>query len=314
VCVQTTLSDSISVSWGEWEWFETLGRSKTPRGNIQNLKAMNLIYIQAAAQGQSMFAAQGDAGAYEANRALPVPQYSQVISVGSPATSPWITSAGGTTLPGTMVFSVNGKPFPITIESEQAWGWSYLHPLCEALGFDDISCGIWGAGTGGGVSSFFRIPTYQKKVDGMRVTEAGQSLIDTTTGTDYVDLPAGFAGRNVPDVSLNADPETGYIVIYTSESGMKQTLDFFGGTSFTAPQLNGITALLSQNAGGRVGLLNFPLYHFARKASAWHGSKAPFGDITAGDNWFYEAAKGYDQTTGVGTLNVANFAARLAGK
>jgi subtilase family serine protease len=202
----------------------------------------------------------------------------------------------------------------ITVPTEQAWGWDYLRPLCQSLGLSDVDCGIWGAGGGGGVSVFFRIPSYQKKVDGMRVSEAGQSMIDTSTGTDYFDLPAGFAGRNVPDVSLNADPETGYIVDYTDENGNYGTQDFFGGTSFVAPQLNGITALLAQNAGGRIGLLNFPLYQYARKASGWTGKKAPFNDITAGDNWFYQGEPGYDQATGVGTLNVANFAAKLAGQ
>jgi subtilase family serine protease len=312
--VNDNKADAISVSWGEFEWFETLGRTKARRGNILNLKAFNQIFMQAAAQGQSLFAAQGDFGAYEANRALGVPQYNPVLSVGSPASSPWITSAGGTTLPGTMVFNVNNSPFPITIAQEQAWGWSYLHPLCQALGYDDLSCGIWGAGGGGGVSSYFPLPSYQKKVAGMRVTEAGQSVVDTTTGTTYVDLPAGFAGRNVPDVSLNADPETGYIVLYTNEAGQQQLEDFYGGTSFVAPQLNGLAALIVQNAGARVGLLNYPLYDLARKKASYKGATAAFNDITAGDNWFYTGAAGYDQASGVGTLNVANFAAQIAGK
>jgi subtilase family serine protease len=314
--VNTNVADTISVSWGEFEWFETLGRTKARRGNLEHLKAFNQIFMQAAAQGQSLFAAQGDFGAYEANRALPVPEFNPVLSVGAPASSPWITSAGGTTLPGTMYFNVGGNPFPITIATEQAWGWSYLHPLCQALGYDDLSCGIWGAGGGGGVSSYFRMPSYQKKVAGMRVTEAGQSVIDngTVPATDYVDLPAGFQGRNVPDVSLNADPETGYTVLYTNQAGEQTLLDFYGGTSFVAPQLNGIAALLVQNTGVRVGLLNFPLYELARRKSAYQGANASIVDVTAGDNWFYTGSAGYDQASGVGTLNVANFAAYLAGK
>jgi len=314
--VNENKADAISVSWGEFEWFETLGRTKARRGNVQNLRAFNQIFMQAAAQGQSMFAAQGDFGAYEANRALPAPEFNPVLSVGSPASSPWITSAGGTTLPGTMYFSVGGNPFPITIATEQAWGWSYLHPLCQALGYDDLSCGIWGAGGGGGVSSAFPMPSYQKKVAGMRVTEAGQSVVDngTVPATTYVDLPAGFAGRNVPDVSLNADPETGYTVVYTNEAGEQGLLEYYGGTSFVSPQLNGLAALLVQNAGGRVGLLNFPLYELARRKSAYKGADAAFVDVTAGDNWFYTGVAGYDQASGVGTLNVANFANYLAGK
>ena len=60
-------------------------------------------------------------------------------------------------------------------------------------------------------------------------------------------FPAHFAGRNVPDVSFNADPETGYVVDYTSSvTGFGQ--EHLGGTSFVAPQLNGVTALLGQKA------------------------------------------------------------------
>ena len=90
------------------------------------------------------------------------------------------------------------------------------------------------------------------------------------------------------------------------------TLDFYGGTSFVAPQLNGIAALVQQKAGGRVGLLDFPLYLLARQSSSYTSAKAPLGDIEAGDNWFYQGAPGYDQGSGVGVLNVANFAAAVA--
>src|SRR6185436_15518285 len=142
-------------------------RTHARAGNLEYLKAFNLVFLQAALQGQSLISAAGDEGAYEANRALPVPQFTQTLSVGSPGSSPWITAAGGTTVPTSLTFS-NGVT--VTIETEQAWGWDYLHPLCESLGLSDVDCGIWGAGGGGGVSSFFRIPSYQKKVAGMRVT------------------------------------------------------------------------------------------------------------------------------------------------
>lgn len=312
--VNDNVADTISVSWGAFEWFDTLSRPHGRYGNLTYMKAFDKVFLQAAVQGQTLIAAQGDAGAYEANRALPVPQFDPVLSVGAPASSPWITSAGGTTLPGTQVYSVNGQPFPIDIPTEQAWGWDYLTGLCSALGYDPVSCGIFPAGGGGGVSAFHAIPFYQKHVAGMRVTEAGQSVIDesTTPPTDYVDLAAGFAGRNVPDVSLNADPETGYVVDYTSETGTYSQTPYYGGTSFVAPQLNGLAAVISQRVGGRIGLLNVPLYEMARHGWSYTGRKHPFNDITAGDNWGYGAIPGYDQASGVGTLNVANFAAKLA--
>ena len=305
--VNENKADTISVSWGSFEWFDTLSRVHAHRSNVVDLKAFNQIFMQAAAQGQTLVASQGDEGSYEANRAAPVPDFAPLISVGAPASSPYILSAGGTTLPVQLTFS-NG--FVVTVPTEMAWGWSYLSGFCASIGYDPVGCGIWGVGGGGGVSSYFPMPNYQKNVGGMAVTEAGQSLTDGVN--TYVTLPTGFAGRNVPDVSLNADPETGYSVDYTDETGAFGIGTGSGGTSFVAPQLNGISALLGQKVGGRLGLLNYPIYGIARMGKSYNGgAKAPFNDITAGDTWFYTSKTGYDQTTGVGTMNVANFADAL---
>jgi subtilase family serine protease len=94
--------------------------------------------------------------------------------------------------------------------------------------------------------------------------------------------------------------------VSTEDGGL---LSGFGGTSFVAPQLNGITALLSQSAGTRLGLLNPMLYRF--KNSFGGGASSPIVDITAGDNWFYNGVRGYEPGAGLGVLNVANLAAAI---
>jgi kumamolisin len=113
----------------------------------------------------------------------------------------------------------------------------------------------------------------------------------------------------VPDISFNADPETGYVIFYTSDGkefpagfGVQT---FFGGTSFVAPQLNGVTALLGQNAGHRLGLLNFELYNLSRLGQT-SGSHAPIHTISTGDNWFFNARNGYSPAVGLGTMDVFN--------
>jgi len=98
-------------------------------------------------------------------------------------------------------------------------------------------------------------------------------------------------------VSLNADPDTGYVIPYTSDDGVT-VLEFFGGTSFVAPQLNGIASLLSQKLHGRLGLFNVPLYLVAATPLAYAGPDAPLNDIKPGDNWFYQGRPGYDQGSG----------------
>ncbi|WP_161974647.1 S53 family peptidase [Piscinibacter terrae] len=313
--INDNTADSLSVSWGIWEWFDTQSQVKVPgkKNTVDALHAYNNLFLQAAVQGQSLFAASGDDGAYDVNNAgiAPVPDFSKTLSVDSPASSPWITAAGGTTLPGDQLYS--GGTVTISIPHERVWGWDYLTDLCASLGYDPVACGIFPAGGGGGVSAYVPMPFYQEWVSGTRRTEPGQTLTDNTTTppSAVVALPGGFRGRNVPDVSLNADPNTGYIVAYTSDATGFGISNYFGGTSFVAPQLNGITALLAQRVKGRIGLLNVPLYAIAATPFAYGNPYAPLRDIKSGNNWFYKGRPGYDQGSGVGTLDVDNLAQAL---
>ena len=78
----------------------------------------------------------------------------------------------------------------------------------------------------------------------------------------------------------------------------------YGGTSFVAPQLNGVTALLVEKAGHRLGLLN-PLLYAVEKIK---DASNPINIISSGDNWFYKASNGYSPAAGLGTLDVAKLA------
>ena len=111
----------------------------------------------------------------------------------------------------------------------------------------------------------------------------------------------------MPDVSFNADPVTGYLIVYTSDVNGFSVLTGMGGTSFVGPQLNGVTALLVQNAGHRLGLLNPLLYGLALLGGA-HGPNSVLNTISAGDNWFYAGRNGYSPAAGLGTINVARLA------
>jgi kumamolisin len=97
------------------------------------------------------------------------------------------------------------------------------------------------------------------------LTQPGQSFVETNVSPAMVlfSFPTNFPGRNVPDVSFNADPQTGYAIDYTS-SGTGFGQEHLGGSSFLAPQLNGVAALLAENAGHRLGLLNVELYNLQR--------------------------------------------------
>ncbi len=296
------LVDSMSCSWGEAEEFffpEVVGVDNRPQ-----LIAFHQAFLEAAAQGISLFVAAGDSGAFDINDAFNDP-VNNVLTVDHPAADPAVTAAGGTVVPFTANFG-GGTP-DFVVSQEGVWGWARLEDFLVQNVDPGFLHALFPTGGGGGVSSFWPVPLYQLGTRGIRKTEPNQSIVfDPGTGpVDLLDLPANFAGRNVPDVSLNADPFSGYLLFSTPDGGL---LSGFGGTSFVAPQLNGIMALVSQaNGSRRLGLVNPMLYRFKRQV----GAGAPLVDITSGDNWFYAGIPGYEPGAGLGVLNVANFSAAV---
>jgi subtilase family serine protease len=315
--VESNTADSISVSWGEWEWYDNLSNAPVidpyTGETVSSLKAFHEVFLQAALQGQSMFAASGDAGAYDANDGATPPDYSLALSVDNPASDSYITAAGGTTLAGKQSYAVPNGTLTVDIPHERVWSWDYLVPLCQDLGLDPINCGIFPVGSGGGVSFEFPLPFYQKGVAGIQKTQPDQAFIneDTVPPTTVVDIPAHYAGRNVPDISFNADPDTGYAIYYTSSATGFGVQTFYGGTSFVGPQLNGVIGLIGEYVHTRVGLLNVPLYELLKSSGAYTGKEAPFHVIAYGNNDFYYGRDGYSPAVGIGTLDVTNFAEAL---
>jgi kumamolisin len=130
--------------------------------------------------------------------------------------------------------------------------------------------GAGGGATGGGVSSFFPLPAWQ----------AG--LVETS-GTTSTALPM----RGVPDVSGDADPDTGYDVLVDG-SGV-----VIGGTSAVAPLWAGLLARINAIAGTAAGYINPQLY----------ATPAALNDIVQGNNGAFSASPGWDACTGLGSPN-----------
>jgi kumamolisin len=328
--IEANLAQSISISWGFWEWYDNFENSPVTDPitgkTVGVTQATHELLVRSALQGQSNFSTAGDSGAYDANRDFGncYPTFCTLpLTVDYPGSDTANTAAGGTTLPGLQEYCQNAACTPpfydINIPQESVWGWDYLTGLCATVfGLDPIECGIFSGGTGGGVSILSPVPFYQWFIHGVQHSQPGQVWnIDPTYAANFgvvntsYNLPGNYPGRNLPDVSFNADPETGYIIPYTSDVSGFGILTFIGGTSFVAPQLNGVTALLGQDLHSRLGLLNFPLYFFALTGQAYNGHKAPLNAISTGDNWFYSGSNGYNPAAGLGTLNVANFAQAL---
>lgn len=292
--------DTLSVSWGSPEIlnYEIPGVSTDSRGV---LVAYHQAFAEAAAQGISTFASAGDDGAYDTNSVAPYPTFSKILTVDSPASDPYIVAAGGTTLPG----DIQRKYGTIHIPTEQVWGWDYFNPYLIANYGNDFKDYYFSVGGGGGVSVFWPTPDYQRGTKGIRRSEPNQvwTYTDPATGVQsyLYTVPANVKGRNLPDISLNSDPYTGYLVYSTTDGGW---IAGYGGTSFASPQLNGIFALISQAKGSRLGLLHPVLY--GGRSEEWRRQSRPGTlDITAGDNWFYSGSKGYEPGAGLGTIDAS---------
>jgi subtilase family serine protease len=172
--------------------------------------------------------------------------------------------------------------------------------LHSANGADSTA---WKRG-GGGISRNWPQPSYQ----------SGNPHRSYDNGAKCGN-PAGFC-RQVPDIALDAQPNTGYIITCTSTaSGCPSGVPWFpvGGTSAGAPLMAAITAdantySLSIPGGQRMGFANPFLYSHSNL----------FWDITQGNNsingsGLYQAAVGYDPATGLGSPKADLLANALAG-
>jgi subtilase family serine protease len=258
----------VSVSWAECEQLS----------DSSGLTEENTLFEQAATQGQTVVAASGDAGdtaCYD-----PGVDDDSVLAVNDPASQPYVTGVGGTTMSG-----LSASPTP-----------SVWNQACYVS--DDVTyCGA----SGGGVSDTWPLPSYQSGVTGSGYTE--NCAAAATTGC-----------RQVPDVSALADPNEGYIIdLYGSDPSegydAGEYFTIIGGTSGATPTWAAILALADATTtcrlNGNAGFINSDLYAAAQGSS----SASTFTDVTSGNNgvasygatYSYPATAGYDLATGWGT-------------
>lgn len=217
----------------------------------QAMQAMDQAFQAAAALGITVCCAAGDNGSGDGvNDGL--------AHVDFPASSPYALGCGGTRLE-----TANNQ-----VTSEVVWN-------------DGPN-----SATGGGVSDFFPLPTWQ-----------------ANAGVPPSANPGHHVGRGVPDVAGDADPQTGYDVYVDGQSVV------FGGTSAVAPLWAGLIALMNQQRGQPVGYLNPKLYQNYQKLIK---DKA-LRDVTSGNNGDYSAGPGWDACSGVGTPDGAKLRAALSG-
>lgn len=171
--------------------------------------------------------------------------------------------------------------FPATLPNVTAVGGTTVFESVQGVYFKETAWGgpLTESGSGGGASQFYAIPDYQKTVS----------------------QAAGHALRQVPDVAADADPSTGFHIVFGGHEGQA------GGTSAAAPLWAATVALIDQDLK-RKGLRETG---FANPAIYWMGANAsrltakPFHDVTSGNNLSFDALPGWDFATGWGSMDGA---------
>jgi len=266
---------------------------------------------QAAAEGISYVVSAGDSGSSGCDNNATETVATGPLSVNVLGSTPYTTTVGGTE------FNPNAGNGPYWSESDiGAYYESMLKYIPENVWNQSCTSGSSTCGGraanivagGGGASKYFGKPSWQTGVAGIPNDNA----------------------RDVPDVSLTASAiMLPYLLCI--DGGCAQSLPDpsftgIGGTSAATPAFAGMLALVRQRTGARQGAVNSILYQMAAaeelsscnsSAGATMSASCVFNDVTLGNNSvpggsgygtsnLYEAGTGYDQATGLGSVNATN--------
>ncbi|HEY2510695.1 MAG TPA: S53 family peptidase [Polyangiaceae bacterium] len=265
--------------------------------------AWESLAIQAGLKGIGLYFATGDAGDSAFEVGFPSPNF--------PASLTEVTGVGGTTL---ALGRTGEKLFELGWED----GYYYLTPGTtdgDASTPPTWNLGGFGYGGGGGLSQVYLQPSYQAGIVPASVA---------------ADPSSGAIERALPDISMLADPTTGYLVGMTDPSSNEYGEGAIGGTSLATPLFSAMVALAQQNAGRAFGSANTLFYKASKKgaftdilpAASPEGAILPpqpaigqpaialIYDYRGSDNTLV-TGKGFDNATGLGVPNAAKFFAQV---
>lgn len=302
--IDENIAPIITISYGSCETQLTASDFTTFEG----------WFKQAQAQGQTVVASSGDQGstACSGDTSLTTAQQ-QAVAVNYPASSAYVVAIGGTEISQANSTSSNSTYWDNVNGSDASSAKAYIP---EVVWNDDSSqYGL--SSTGGGASTTVPRPSWQAGVPGI----------------------ASGTMRLLPDISLYASSSfPGYLYCTSDTSAWPQSnsggitqqascnsgfrdaasgnLTVAGGTSFGAPIFAGMVALLNekQNYTTGQGLINQTLYKMAANGSTYSSA---FHDITSGNNnctagtqycsatTGFAAGTGYDEATGLGSIDLA---------
>lgn len=287
----------LSMSYGTCEVDEATPSSSTQSSDISQIEP----YLrQANAQGQTLVVSAGDWNAATCDEIRAGGDFTtatQGATVSYPASSPYATGIGGTTFN-------EGTGTSYWASSNNAYRGSAQSYIPEVVWNETASAGSV-LGTGGGKSSVFSKPSWQ---------------VATNMPDD--------GRRDVPDIAFSSavyhDPYLYCSGEATSEQCTSTSFPSYriGGTSLAAPNFAAMLAVIEQaNGGTALGNINPLLYSIAASSSS------AYQDVTSGNNQVacetgtqdctngtlgYTAGVGYDQTTGLGSVNATVLSGALS--
>lgn len=278
-----------------------------------DLTTLEAMFKQAATQGQTVMAASGDQGSTACYGSTNLTTTQQnAITVNYPASSAYVTGVGGTEMTSanasssTYWNSTSGTDIVNSLKQyvpEVTWN------------DDDTTYGL--GATGGGTSALVARPSWQAGVTG--IPSGSMRLVPDVAFYSSADfVPYLYCSS---DTSV-WDTKDGQVSSCTSGFRDSSTglLTRAGGTSFATPVFAGMVAILNQklNYTTGQGLINPTLYSLASNsttyASAFHDITAGNNNCTAGSKFCgsttggFSAGTGYDEVTGLGSVDLANLA------
>ncbi len=291
---------------------------------------------QANSQGQTVILAAGDTGAADCDDTgtptNPIQSATLGLAVDYPASSEYVTGLGGSEYMG------DGTDTSPQTGSGTYWNSSGSGGVSNDLvtsaksyipemAWNDTAFSITQGGGlsagGGGVSSLWKKPTWQTGVPGIP-TDGFRDVPDVSLAAspfhDGLLYCTQVQTTGSGSTFVSSCQATSFRILDSGQTD-NNNLTAAGGTSFAAPSFAGLLAIIEQkiNSGGGLGNINPALYTLASNATTYASA---FHDITTGNNQVpctdgspncaatgsnnvigYTAGTGYDQATGLGSVD-----------
>ena len=313
--VDQKIGNIISISYSQCE----------PYLNQTLYQQMESTFQQATVQGQTVMSASGDSGSTACSGSSNLTAAQQEVeAVNYPASSAYVTAVGGTEI-SVADDSENNSTYWVAATSTGSDVLTSAKTYIPEIAWNDDSSQNGLSASGGGPSSLVARPSWQSGVPG---------------------IPSGSM-RLVPDIAFYSSPNQPGYLYCTSDTSSWQTgsgggigggtqaqqascnqgfrdqatgyLTVAGGTSFATPIFAGMLAVLNQklNYSTGQGNVNPTLYTLAANSAnyalGFHDVTTGNNNCTAGGSYCsstagYSAGPGYDEVTGLGSLDVGNIA------